>query len=204
MEREKALDAALSQIEKRFGKGSVMKMGESPIPIRHLTSNGGRVTWSVRVHNAEWCAWSSSPNVAGFNATVKCKSGMVERSFKFGANTSTKAKDYTLSLTVLGKTKTVGDLTTGGMYPLADFGSVTFTDLGLTVPSGSWTLPPYSDGWEMVAPDGSVEALPSPIQGSGASTTFTVTYETPGEITSTAGTASMKHPQSTFVAPARE
>jgi len=30
MEREKALDAALSQIEKRFGKGSVMRMGESP------------------------------------------------------------------------------------------------------------------------------------------------------------------------------
>jgi recombination protein RecA len=29
MEREKALDAALSQIEKQFGKGSVMKMGES-------------------------------------------------------------------------------------------------------------------------------------------------------------------------------
>src|SRR5579875_2486596 len=29
MERDKALDAALSQIEKQFGKGSVMKMGES-------------------------------------------------------------------------------------------------------------------------------------------------------------------------------
>ena len=46
--------------------------------------------------------------------------------------------------------------------PLANFGSVTFTDLGLTVPSGSWTLPPYSDAVEMVAPDGSVEALPDP------------------------------------------
>ena len=86
-------------------------------------------------------------------------------------------------------------------YPLADFGSVTFTDLGLTVPSGSWTLPPYSDAIEMVAPDGSVEALPSPIQGSGASAAFTVTYETPGEMSSTAGTAAVKHPQSTFVAP---
>ena len=29
MERDKALDAALSQIEKQFGKGSVMRMGES-------------------------------------------------------------------------------------------------------------------------------------------------------------------------------
>jgi hypothetical protein len=82
-----------------------------------------------------------------------------------------------------------GDPTTGEPLPLADFGSVTFTDLGLTVPSGSWTLPPYSDAIEMVAPDGSVEALPSPIQGSGASAAFTVTYETPGQMSSTAGTA---------------
>ena len=38
-----------------------------------------------------------------------------------------------------------GEPTTEGLYPFADFGSVTFTDLGLTVPSGSWTVPPYSD-----------------------------------------------------------
>jgi hypothetical protein len=89
---------------------------------------------------------------------------------------------------------------TGEPLPLANFGSVTFTDLGLTVPSGSVTLSPYSDAVEMVA-DGSVEALPSPIQGSGASAAFTVTYEPPGEMSSTAGTAAMKHLQSTFVAP---
>jgi hypothetical protein len=89
----------------------------------------------------------------------------------------------------------------GLLYPLADFGSVTFTDLGLTVPSGSWTVPPYSDAIEMVAPDGSVEALPSSIQGSGTSAEFTVTYETPGELGSTAGTAVLKHSQSTFAAP---
>jgi hypothetical protein len=93
-----------------------------------------------------------------------------------------------------------GDPNTGLPYPLADFGSVTFTDLGLTVPSGSWTVPPYSDAIEMVAPDRSVEALPSQIQGSEASATFTVTYETPGEMSSTAGTAAVKHPQSTFAA----
>jgi hypothetical protein len=93
-----------------------------------------------------------------------------------------------------------GDATTEPL-PLANFGSVTFTDLGLTVPSGSWTLPPYSDAVEMVAPDGSVEALPSPIQGSGASAAFTVTYETPGEMSSTAGIAAVKRGQSTFVAP---
>jgi hypothetical protein len=94
-----------------------------------------------------------------------------------------------------------GDATTGEPLPLANFGSVTFTDLGLTVPSGSWTLPPYSDAIEMVAPDESVEALPSPIQGSGASAAFTVTYETPGQMSSTAGTAAVKHGESTFVAP---
>jgi len=65
----------------------------------------------------------------------------------------------------------------GGLNTLADFGIISFTDLGLTVPSGSWTLPPYSDAIEMVAPNGSVEALPSPAQGSGASANFTVTYE---------------------------
>jgi len=89
----------------------------------------------------------------------------------------------------------------GLLYPLADFGSVTFTDLGLTVPSGTWTVPPYSDATEMVAPDGSVEALPSSIQGSGTSADFTVTYETPGALGSTGGTAVSKHSQSTFVAP---
>jgi hypothetical protein len=92
-----------------------------------------------------------------------------------------------------------GNLTTNALYPLADFGSVTFTGLGLIVPSGSWYLPSYSDACEMVAADGSVEALPSPIQGSGASASFTVTYQPPGEMSSTAGTAVMKHAQSTFV-----
>jgi hypothetical protein len=93
-----------------------------------------------------------------------------------------------------------GELTTEELHPFADFGSVTFTDLGLTVPSGSWTVPPYSDAVKM-ATDGWVEALPSPVQGSGTSTAFTVTYETPGELSSTAGSALMKHAQSTFVAP---
>ena len=30
-EREKALELAIDQIEKRFGKGSIMKMGESAV-----------------------------------------------------------------------------------------------------------------------------------------------------------------------------
>jgi recombination protein RecA len=40
MERERALDAALSQIEKRFGKGSVMKMGENPAMSIEVISTG--------------------------------------------------------------------------------------------------------------------------------------------------------------------
>jgi len=59
-------------------------------------------------------------------------------------------------------------------------------------------VPPDSDAIEMVAPDRSVEALPSQIQGSEASATFTVTYETPGAMSSTAGSTAMKHTQSTF------
>jgi hypothetical protein len=346
------------------------------VPIRHLPASGATIRWTVMVRNAKTCHWSSSPEVVGFDGTVKCKPGRVVRPAKFQANTSTGAKDYTLNLVMRGTTRTVvhlkvveagtpapttttsttttstttttlpptsfpgstssnwsgyvltgrsggyeaisaywtmptvdcasavpdsatsdwvgvnespglfqdgttsqcvsgqqidyawwtdeaenfyspslfavaagddidaevwqetsglwayyvsdltsgssssatepfsglgttaewiaedtGDPSTNEPYPLADFGSVTFTDLGLTVPSGSWMVPPYSDAWEMVAPDGSVEALPSPIQGSGASAAFTVTYETPGAMSSTAGTAAVKHGQSTFVAP---
>jgi hypothetical protein len=94
-----------------------------------------------------------------------------------------------------------GDPTTQGLYPLADFGSVTFTDLGLTVPSGSWTVPPYSDAIEMVGPDGQVETLPGAIRGSSASAAFSVTYEAPGEIDSPAGTVAVEQAQSTFVTP---
>ncbi len=67
--------------------------------------------------------------------------------------------------------------TNGGaeLWPFANFGSVTFSDMTL-YGVGSWTLP-YSDAEEMTYPDGSAEALPSSIQGSGASVNFTVTYE---------------------------
>ena len=39
-EREKALELAISQIEKRFGKGSVMKLGESPALSVEATPSG--------------------------------------------------------------------------------------------------------------------------------------------------------------------
>ena len=31
-DREKALDAALAQVEKQFGKGSVMRLGDRRVP----------------------------------------------------------------------------------------------------------------------------------------------------------------------------
>jgi hypothetical protein len=68
--------------------------GTATVPTRHLTAKGGAVKWAARVDNAGWCAWSSSPEVAGFATTVKCESGVIKRSFRFGANISTKAKDY--------------------------------------------------------------------------------------------------------------
>lgn len=39
-ERKKALDAALSQIEKQFGKGSIMKLGEEPVQRIEVISTG--------------------------------------------------------------------------------------------------------------------------------------------------------------------
>lgn len=86
-----------------------------------------------------------------------------------------------------------------GLYPLADFGSVTFTQLGLTVPSGTWTEPPYSDAIEMVA-NGAIEASPSAIYGVAAAADFTVTYYPPANMVSSARLAAFKHPQSTFAA----
>ncbi|MGC8480264.1 MAG: recombinase RecA, partial [Acidimicrobiales bacterium] len=40
MDRDKALDIAISQIEKQFGKGSIMRMGESPQLMIESISTG--------------------------------------------------------------------------------------------------------------------------------------------------------------------
>ena len=40
MDKGKAIESALSQIEKKFGKGSIMKMGERPVEdIRAISTN---------------------------------------------------------------------------------------------------------------------------------------------------------------------
>ena len=40
MERDKALDIAIAQIEKQFGKGSIMRMGEAPQMAIESVSTG--------------------------------------------------------------------------------------------------------------------------------------------------------------------
>ena len=40
MDKEKALDMALGQIEKQFGKGSVMRLGKSPKQTVEVISTG--------------------------------------------------------------------------------------------------------------------------------------------------------------------
>src|ERR1019366_6894400 len=74
---------------------------------RTVSASGGSLTFTATVRNATTCAWSSSPTIAGFAKTVKCKTGTVARSARFTANTSTTAKSYAITLTVRGSSTTV-------------------------------------------------------------------------------------------------
>lgn len=47
MDRLKALDAALSQIERQFGKGAVMKLGDSPTKLNIETIPSGAITLDI-------------------------------------------------------------------------------------------------------------------------------------------------------------
>lgn len=67
----------------------------------------------------------------------------------------------------------------GGLDPLGDFGSTTFSSLAVTLTSGSWTVPPYSDAVDIVNGKGSVLAIPSPMSGTTSSASFTVDYLAP-------------------------
>lgn len=69
-----------------------------------------------------------------------------------------------------------GNVSSGGLYPLASFEPVTFTDLTLIVVGGSWYLPTMVDAMEMVASDGSLAAVPTAVLGTGLTAEFTVYY----------------------------
>ena len=86
---------------------STVVLASTGVPTYNLSAKGGTVKFSATVRNVKTCAWSSSPKVAGFDATVKCKDGKVARSARFKANTSTEAKFYAITLTVRGKSTTV-------------------------------------------------------------------------------------------------
>ena len=67
-----------------------------------VSASGGSVTFSAVVRSAKTCRWSSSPKIAGFAVTERCKMGIIFRVAKFRANTSAKAKAYAIRLTVHG------------------------------------------------------------------------------------------------------
>ena len=52
MDKTKALDAALSQIERAFGKGSIMRLGkgQKPVEIEVVGANGTSLLKGVPVH----------------------------------------------------------------------------------------------------------------------------------------------------------
>ena len=57
MDKDKALAAALSQIERNFGKGTVMKFGEGPIAqIEAILTNWKRNENKVRTYTARCSA----------------------------------------------------------------------------------------------------------------------------------------------------
>ena len=72
-----------------------------------VKASGGPVIFSTSVRNAQTCTWKSSPKIAGFGRTVKCKNGVVADTAKFKANTSTAAKSYEITLEVKGKSVVV-------------------------------------------------------------------------------------------------
>jgi hypothetical protein len=103
------------------------------VPTRYLPASGGTIKWAVATHNAKTCTWSSSPKVAGFDETVKCTTGRVIRPATFEANTSTKVKDYMLTVTVVGKSTTVEHLNIDEAGALATTTAVT---IGVEIAGG--------------------------------------------------------------------
>jgi hypothetical protein len=72
-----------------------------------------------------------------------------------------------------------GNPATNGLFPLADFSPVTFSDLGLQVSGGTWYIPDATDAGALTA-NGAVIAAPTPVLGSGTLAEFTVYYKPTG------------------------
>ena len=86
---------------------SGLVVAQAGAATKTVSASGGSLSFPATVRNAKTCAWSSSPRIAGFTTTVKCKSGTIARSARFKANTSTTAKSFAVTLIVRGNTTTV-------------------------------------------------------------------------------------------------
>jgi hypothetical protein len=100
-----------------------------------VSSSGGSVTLTATVRNAKTCSWSSSPKIAEFTTTVKCKTGSVARSARFTANASTQMKRYTITLTAKGATTGIT------RWTVEEAGVVPPTTTTTTVLSPTTTIP---------------------------------------------------------------
>jgi hypothetical protein len=69
-------------------------------------------------------------------------------------------------------------------YPLANFASVTFTNVSATEMSGSSVVPTNDDGIEMVSAGGRAEAVPGYVTGS-TTVSFKVQYKDPTKTATT-------------------
>jgi len=59
--RKKALNSALSQIERQFGKGAVMKMGDQPREAMPAVSTGSLgLDVALGIGGLPWGVWSRS------------------------------------------------------------------------------------------------------------------------------------------------
>ena len=142
---------------------STMALAAPRVPAYRLSAKGGTVKLSATVKNAKTCAWSSSPKVAGFDATVKCKTGKVARSVKLKANTSTKSKSYAIRLTVRGKSTTVDQwkVDEAGKTTPTEPTTTTTTTTEPTGPPESLWVPKPTDVWQWdLDGEASIEPMP--------------------------------------------
>ena len=103
-----------------------------------VSASGGSVTLTATVRNAKTCGWSSSPKIAGFAKTMKCKTGTVSRSARFTANATTQVKIYTITLTVKGTTTGVT------RWTVKEAGSVPPTTTTTVPPTTTTTVSPVT------------------------------------------------------------
>jgi hypothetical protein len=92
-----------------------------------LYEDGGQVTLSANVANAESCTFSSTKAIVGLPATVACTSGVVSQSVTLPANTGKKATRYTIKLAVTGaktvRATAVVTVGNGGLAGVRSIGS---------------------------------------------------------------------------------